>query len=170
MSLSREMSEPSAVHVSDQGPGVSFPPTVAFGAGFLAALGLHVFEPIRFLTGRNVSALALMGWILALAGAGLFLWSLRVFFLARTGIMLQKPATALMRQGPYAWSRNPQYLAFVAIYVGAALVTNTVWPLLLLAPVLALVVHTVIRHEERYLRRTFGPEYMAYCRDVGRWL
>lgn len=61
-------------------------------------------------------------------------------------------------------------VAFVAIHVGAALVTNTVWPLLLLTPVLAFVVHTVIRREERYLRRTFGPEYMAYCRDVGRWL
>ena len=84
--------------------------------------------------------------------------------------MLQKPATALMRQGPYAWSRNPQYLAFVAIYVGAALVTNTVWPLLLLAPVLALVVNTVIRREERYLQRMFGASYVAYCRDVGRWL
>ena len=84
--------------------------------------------------------------------------------------MLQKPATALMRQGPYAWSRNPQYVAFVWIYVGAALVTNTVWPLLLLAPVLAVVIHTVINREERYLQRTFGPEYDEYCRDVGRWL
>ena len=170
MSLTREATEPSAAHVADHGPGVRFPPTVAFAAGFVVALGLHVFEPIRFLTGTNVDALALLGWVLIIAGVGLFLWSLRVFFLARTGIMLQKPATALMRQGPYAWSRNPQYLAFVAIYVGAALVTNTVWPLLLLAPVLALVVHTVIRREERYLQRMFGASYVAYCRDVGRWL
>jgi protein-S-isoprenylcysteine O-methyltransferase Ste14 len=143
---------------------------VAFGAGFLVALGLHVFEPLRFLTGRNVSALALLGWVFIGGGIALFLWSLRVFFLARTGIMLQKPATALMRLGPYAWSRNPQYLAFVAIYVGAALVTNTVWPLLLLAPVLAVVIQAVIAREERYLHRTFGSAYETYCRDVGRWL
>lgn len=170
MSLTSGATEPSAAHASDHGPGVRFPPTVAFSSGFLVALGLHVFEPIRFLTGSNVDALALLGWAFVVAGVGLFLWSLRVFFLARTGIMLQKPATALMRQGPYAWSRNPQYLAFIAIYVGAALVTNTVWPLLLLAPVMAVVVHTVIRREERYLTQTFGPAYVAYCRDVGRWL
>jgi protein-S-isoprenylcysteine O-methyltransferase Ste14 len=170
MSLTREAVEPSGVHVSDHGPGVRFPPTVAFAAGFLAALGLHIFEPIRFLTGGNGSMLALLGWLCIVVGVGLFLWSLRVFFLARTGIMLQKPATALMREGPYGWSRNPQYLAFVAIYVGAALVTNTVWPLLLLAPVMAVVVQTVIRREERYLLRTFGSEYVAYCRNVGRWL
>lgn len=169
MSLTTEVTEPSAAHEAACGPGVRFPPTVAFGVGFLIALGLHLFEPISFLTGRNVT-LALFGWMLVVAGIGLFLWSLRVFFLARTGIMLQKPATELMRQGPYKWSRNPQYLAFAGIYVGAALVTNTVWPLLLLAPVLVVVFHTVIRREERYLRNRFGPEYIAYCRDVGRWL
>ena len=169
MSLTTEVTEPSAAHAAPCGPGVRFPPTVAFGLGFLIALGLHLFEPISFPTGRNVSP-ALFGWMLVVVGIGLFLWSLRVFFLARTGIMLQKPATELMRQGPYRWSRNPQYLAFAGIYVGAALVTNTVWPLLLLAPVLVVVFHTVIRREERYLRDTFGPAYIAYCRDVGRWL
>jgi protein-S-isoprenylcysteine O-methyltransferase Ste14 len=170
MSLTSNAAESGAAGTSDEGPGVSFPPTVAFAAGFAVALGLHLFEPIRFLTGQSVSVLALAGWLLIVGGVGLFLWSLRVFFLARTGIMLQKPATALMRQGPYAWSRNPQYLAFVAIYIGAALVTNTVWPLVLLVPVLLVLFHTVIRREERYLRRTFGSEYAAYCRDVGRWL
>jgi protein-S-isoprenylcysteine O-methyltransferase Ste14 len=169
MSLPREATEPSTPELADQGPGVKFPPTVAFAVGFLIALGLHIFEPIRFLTGQHLRALALVGWAFVVGGVALFLWSLRVFFLARTGIMLQKPATALMRQGPYAWSRNPQYLAFAAIYVGAALVTNTVWPLVLLAPVLMIVFLTVIRREERYLRRTFGAEYIRYCRDVGRW-
>ena len=166
----QEVTEPPAPHVSDHGPGVRFPPTVTFAVGFLVAFALHVLEPLRFLTGRNVSALALLGWVFIGAGLALFLWSLRVFFLARTGIMLQKPATVLMRLGPYAWSRNPQYVAFVAIYVGAALVTNTVWPLFLLAPVLAVVIYAVITREERYLHRTFGPAYEEYCRDVGRWL
>ena len=170
MPLPKEATDPSAPGLADQGPGVRFPPTAAFAVGFLIALALHGFEPIRFLSGQDVDALTLLGWVFVVGGAGLFLWSLRVFFLARTGIMLQKPATALMRQGPYGWSRNPQYLAFAAIYVGAALVTNTVWPLLLLAPVLVVLFHTVIRREERYLRRTFGAEYIAYCRDVGRWL
>ena len=68
--VDEEVTEPSASHVSDHGPGVRFPPTVAFAAGFLVALGLHVFEPIRFLTGRNVSALAVLGWICIGGGCG----------------------------------------------------------------------------------------------------
>jgi protein-S-isoprenylcysteine O-methyltransferase Ste14 len=142
---------------------------LAFGAGFVLAWLIHTFEPLHILE-RNERALVTVGWLLVVAGTALFLWALRVFFLARTGIMLQKPATALMRQGPYRWSRNPQYVAFVAMYVGAALITNTVWPLVLLAPVLAIVVTAVIRREERYLQRTFGASYEQYCRNVGRWL
>jgi protein-S-isoprenylcysteine O-methyltransferase Ste14 len=141
----------------------------AFGTGFVLAWLIHTVEPLPILETPE-RALVTFGWLLVATGTALFLWALRVFFLARTGIVLQKPATALMRQGPYRWSRNPQYLAFVAMYIGAALVTNTVWPLLLLAPVLAVVITAVIRREERYLRRTFGETYDEYCRDVGRWL
>jgi protein-S-isoprenylcysteine O-methyltransferase Ste14 len=141
----------------------------AFGAGFVLSWLIHEVEPLHILEAGD-DVLVALGWLLVGAGTALFLWALRVFFLARTGIMLQKPATALMREGPYRWSRNPQYVAFVAMYVGAALVTNTVWPLLLLAPVLAVVITAVIRREERYLQRTFGPAYEEYCRDVGRWL
>ena len=153
----------------DRGPDVKVPPMAAFGTGFFIALFLHRVEPLHILNDGE-RALVALGWLLVGAGTALFLWALRVFFLARTGIVLQKPATTLMRLGPYRWSRNPQYVAFVAIYIGAALVTNTVWPLLLLAPVLAIVISAVIRREERYLRRTFGAAYDAYCRDVGRWL
>lgn len=172
MSLTPEIAtDTSTPHsIVDHGPGVKIPPMGAFSFGFLVAIGLHIFEPLRFFEGSEVRTLAVVGWGIVGVGVAMFLWALRVLFLARTGIVLQKPATMLMRQGPYAWSRNPQYLAFVAIYLGAALVTNTVWPLLLLAPVVAIVVVLVIRREERYLRRTFGAAYDEYCRDVGRWL
>jgi protein-S-isoprenylcysteine O-methyltransferase Ste14 len=154
---------------AERGPGVALPPTVSFGAGFVLAWWVHTVEPLP-LTAGGRGGLASVGWVLVAGGIALFLWALRVFFLARTGIMLQKPATALMMQGPYAWSRNPQYVAFTAMYVGAAFITNTVWPLVLLAPVIVLVVHTVIEREERYLRSTFGESYVDYCRKVGRWV
>ncbi|MDF2772724.1 MAG: hypothetical protein K0S86_2219 [Geminicoccaceae bacterium] len=37
--------------------------------------------------------------------------------------------------------------------------------------VLAVAMHVVVRFvEEPKLRRRFGPSYLAYCEDVGRWL
>jgi protein-S-isoprenylcysteine O-methyltransferase Ste14 len=159
---------------AERGPGVTVPPTVAFLAGFALAWWLHQREPLRFhepgAVPGGLSPMAILGWVLLTGGIALFLWGLRTFFLARTGIMLQKPATVLMMSGPYSWSRNPQYVAFTAIYAGVALVANTLWPLLLLPPVLAVVVFGVIDREERYLRATFGREYDDYCSRVPRWI
>jgi protein-S-isoprenylcysteine O-methyltransferase Ste14 len=152
-----------------QGPGASVPPTVVYAGGFGLAGWLHAVDPLVLLAGGG-PLVAVVGGMFVASGIALFLWSLRILFLARTGIMLQKPATALMKDGPYRWSRNPQYVAFTAIYVGAALVMNAVWPFLLLAPVLALVVYGVIDREERYLRSTFGSDYDLYCQEVRRWL
>ena len=44
------------------------------------------------------------------------------------------------------------------------------WPLLVLPAIIALLVWIVISREERYMRATFGDEYLAYCRRVRRWL
>jgi protein-S-isoprenylcysteine O-methyltransferase Ste14 len=111
----------------------------------------------------------MLGIVLLAFGGAVFVWGMRTFF-GRTGIMLQRPADTLVTSGPYAWSRNPQYVGFTAIYIGAALITNMAWPLLLLPLVLTAVVLAVILREEAYLRRRFGDAYVAYCRRVGRWL
>ena len=88
----------------------------------------------------------------------------------RTGILLQQPASRLVHFGPYQWTRNPQYVGFVAVYFGLAVVANTLWPLALLPIVLALLVTVVIAREERYLHGVFGPITSDYCRRVKRWL
>jgi protein-S-isoprenylcysteine O-methyltransferase Ste14 len=172
MPIARDISSSAEVvpaRPSEHGPGVTVPPTVAFAAGFLLAWGVHQRIAIPIYS-RGLAGMVVIGWVLFALGVALFLWALRVFFLARTGIMLQKPATNLMMAGPYAWSRNPQYIAFIAMYCGIALVMNTLWPVVLLLPVLAVVATTVIKREERYLRETFGAAYEAYCERVGRWL
>jgi protein-S-isoprenylcysteine O-methyltransferase Ste14 len=56
------------------------------------------------------------------------------------------------------------------LYVGITLLVNTVWPLLLLPFVLAVVQRGVIEREERYLEQKFGDKYMSYKSRVRRWL
>ena len=153
----------------ERGPGVTLPPTMAFVVGFALAWWLHQRTPLP-IDRDGSDVLTSLGWLGLALGTALFLWALRVFFVARTGIMLQKPATNLMMVGPYAWSRNPQYVAFTAIYAGVALLVNSLWPLVLLPSVLLLIVGGVIAREERYLRATFGRSYDEYCDKVRRWL
>ncbi len=45
------------------------------------------------------------------------------------------------------------------------------WPLLLYSAIFVVIAHLfVLLYEEPTLRRTFGPEYEAYCQHVRRWL
>jgi protein-S-isoprenylcysteine O-methyltransferase Ste14 len=155
--------------VSDRGPGAPLPPTLLFVAGFLLGWWLHDRVPFEIDgegrgTLQHVMGLALLG-----LGALVFWWGMKTFS-GRTGIMLQRPADTLVTSGPYQWSRNPMYVGFTAIYVGAALVANQAWPLVMLPLVLLTVVLAVILREEGYLRARFGDSYEAYCRRVGRWL
>jgi protein-S-isoprenylcysteine O-methyltransferase Ste14 len=104
------------------------------------------------------------GWPLILAGLCLGAWAVR----AAAGVDLERP-NQLLDSGPYAFSRNPMYVAWTVGYVGVALVAGTAWPLLLL-PVVLVVTQVVVMREERSLERRFGAAYRRYKTSVRRYL
>ncbi len=104
------------------------------------------------------------GWPLILAGLWLVAWGVR----AAADVQIERP-NQLVLGGPYAFSRNPMYLAWTLVYVGIALAANAVWPLLLL-PVVLLATHVVVLREERSLERQFGTAYRRYKISVRRYL
>lgn len=80
------------------------------------------------------------------------------------------PPRRLVVRGAFRWSRNPGYLAVLALVAGQALLLGS-WPVLAWAAVLAVGFHLfVVLHEEPGLRRRFGAAYEDYCRAVPRWL
>jgi protein-S-isoprenylcysteine O-methyltransferase Ste14 len=134
---------------------------------FLLGLLLGYLVPIPPLPrapSRILSAL------LAVPGLGLTLWSLWLFLRARTSPLPMRPATSLVRSGPYRWTRNPMYLGMLLLYLGVALLFDVTWALLLAPAVVFLVGRLVIRREEKYLEATFGEEYRRYTGEVRRWL
>lgn len=152
------------------GPGAPVPPTLIYVAGLIGGLWWHRLNPLP-IDPRGAGMISVVaGSILIGLGAALFWSGLETFLRFRTGIMLQRAARLVVTSGPYRWSRNPQYVAFVAIYLGASILANSAWPLLLLPAVVLAMNGLVIAREERYLRRTFSDEYDAYCRRVQRWL
>jgi protein-S-isoprenylcysteine O-methyltransferase Ste14 len=103
------------------------------------------------------------------AGA-LFISALRTFRKADTPVPGNRPTTAIVRTGPYRFSRNPVYLAFTLFQIGLAAWVNSLGLLLTLLPTLALMVLVVIPREERYLEARFPAQYLPYKRAVRRWL
>jgi protein-S-isoprenylcysteine O-methyltransferase Ste14 len=155
---------------ANRGPGVKFPPPFLWVAAFVGGWLLNrvlLFEIDDDGAGTIQSAL---GAVVLVAGLAINFWGLGTFLRARTAIIPHRPARALVESGPFRYSRNPMYIAITMQYVGLALLLNFAWPLVFLPLVLALLVALVIRREEAYLRRDFGPDYDDYCRRVGRWL
>jgi len=114
---------------------------------------------------RWVLVAALFGVAVALAGGALL--TLRR---ARTPVEPWKPTRAVVMDGPYALSRNPIYVAFLAMQLAYAWARPNMWGMLLLPLTMALLHWGVIVREERYLTKRFGAAYASYARCVRRWL
>jgi protein-S-isoprenylcysteine O-methyltransferase Ste14 len=152
------------------GPRNRVRPTLVYLGAFLAALLLQQWIDLRLAAEPIHVWQWSAGLLLTIGGAILFLWSLRLFLKAGTGLMPDQAAERLVTSGPYRLSRNPQFVGFSAVYIGLALAMNVLWPMLLLPIVVVVTNATVIRLEERYLTRVFGDAYLNYQRQVRRWL
>jgi len=102
--------------------------------------------------------------------AALFSYSIRQFRMAGTPVPGNKPATAIVRGGPYRFSRNPIYLAFFALHLGLAIWVNSLWLVATLVATVDIIAVVVVPREERYLTERFGTEYLEYKASVRRWL
>ena len=66
--------------------------------------------------------------------------------------------TTIVRTGPYRFSRNPIYLAFVLLLRGLALWLNNLWLLVGLAAFVSFISIMVIPREEQFLERNFQAQ------------
>jgi protein-S-isoprenylcysteine O-methyltransferase Ste14 len=87
-----------------------------------------------------------------------------------TSFLPTQATTALVRSGPYRFTRNPMYLAFALAYLGIAIAFSLLWAIVLLPAVLAAIQWSVIVREEDYLERKFREQYRVYKAGVRRWL
>jgi protein-S-isoprenylcysteine O-methyltransferase Ste14 len=146
--------------------GLVRPPFVYLGSIGLGLL-VHWLWPLRLLP---PSLGVPLGVVLVLAAGALFLCAVRTFRKAGTPVPGNRPTAAIVRRGPYRFSRNPVYLAFTLFQLGLAAWVDSLGLLLALLPALALMTRVVIPREERYLEARFPAEYLPYKRAVRRWL
>jgi protein-S-isoprenylcysteine O-methyltransferase Ste14 len=149
--------------------GVRFPPPLLYVAGLAAGWALERGHPLRITAGSSAARqLAAAGF--ALGYLALFLGAYTAFRRARTTIVPNRPAAAVVTAGPYRWTRNPMYVSLICLYAAGALWLNTWWALALLPLVVLVVDRAVIAREERYLAAAFPTEYQSYRARVRRWL
>lgn len=145
---------------------IALPPLI-FGAALIAGLVLDWAFPAPFLPApwTRPVGVPLVAAAFVLAG-----WANRAMHRAGTNVDPRKPATALVTDGPFRFTRNPIYLAMTLLCLGVAALADALWVLLLLLPALGVIRYGVIAREERYLERKFGQAYRDYRASVRRWV
>ncbi len=150
-----------------RGPGLRFPPPL-LPIGLLAgAWLLQQWVPLALgdKTDLLLTGIFVVGVALLLAAIALL-----HFWRAHTHVEPWQPTTAIIHSGIFRYSRNPIYLAFCIATLGGALIINSWWGILAIAPLVALLQTLVIRKEEAYLEAKFGQIYLDYKKRVRRWL
>ena len=141
---------------------------VAFGLVFLPA---RILGATGIVAPSEIGAAQIGGMILTGAGSLLVLGAILAFVFVGKGTAAPfDPPRRLVTTGPFRFVRNPIYIGALLGMVGAALYYGSTG-LLLYALALAMGFHVLVRvYEEPVLRRSFGPEYEAYCQRVSRWI
>lgn len=147
-------------------PGQLRPPRIYLATILLGILG-HVLWRDSFVS-RTIGLPA--GLLLICVSIALFVSATRAFDAAGTPVPGNQAATAVVRNGPYRFSRNPIYLAFSLLQLGLALLLNSLALVMTLVPAVVVMALVVIPREERYLERHFASEYVTYKASTRRWL
>ncbi len=76
----------------------------------------------------------------------------------------------LVTTGPFAFSRNPIYLANVLLMLGIGLASANAWMIIIAFIAAWLEQQFAIVREERHLEARFGKAWRDYARRVRRWV
>lgn len=147
-------------------PGVIAMPPLLYAGALAMALILHLIRPL-VLVPHPVARWA--GAALMVAGMVIVRRGIATMRRAGTNVPPNRPATVIVTSGPFGWSRNPLYVGLYIAFIGISLLINTLWGVIVLIPLFALMHYGVILREERYLAAKFGTPYADYRARVRRY-
>ena len=110
------------------------------------------------------------GLLLATVGILPALLAIWHFYRARTTLHPHGSVKVLLTEGPYRYSRNPIYLAYLACLIGLPLAAGSWWGALLAPVFVPAMNRLVISAEEEYLRKKFPGDFARFSARVRRWI
>src|SRR5262245_44976337 len=136
---------------------IAFPPFIFATVAGVSVVG-HFLFPIRVI---NYFVSASAGAFLAVCAALLAIWAERTMKAVGTNVRPDQPTLAIVRGGPYRFTRNPMYLSLCLLQLAIGLLCDG-WIPVGATVVLLLILHFgVVLREERYLEQKFGETYLA---------
>ena len=112
----------------------------------------------------------LIGILPIVAGLASMLAAGAQFHRRKTNILPFRKPDMLVSDGMFAYTRNPMYLGFALILLGAALLLGDPGALVFVAIFVIVADRWYIPVEERLAREHLGAPYEDYTRRVRRWI
>jgi protein-S-isoprenylcysteine O-methyltransferase Ste14 len=131
---------------------------VALHFGQLVAITfivLMVFTPITYTIG-----LLVVGVGVYILGYGMVMIALQYF--------KQETDDRPVVDGPYRFSRNPQWVGLFLVLLGSAIASGA-WLLILMVLVVGVIYHLQILEEEKACKALYGEAYQRYLGQVARY-
>ena len=131
-----------------QTPGIRLIPPLVYAVSLLIGLAIEELLPLvsipwTWRTGPAVILIAVAGLLIAP--------TVMRYRHADTPFDVRKPATTLITDGPYRYSRNPGYLSLTLLYLGLVVLFSSAWVCVLVVPTLLIMHVAVVRKEEQHL-------------------
>lgn len=145
---------------------LNIPPFYLF-LSIIAMLLLHFYLPVY-----NVFSFPYkyFGLVLIFLGLIIIVWKASFFKRYDTPIQPFETSTYLIKDGLYHYTRNPIYLAMVALLVGFAIILGSLSQVFVIPIFVVLIQRIFIEKEEKQLEEIFAEDYLRYKKEVRRWI
>jgi len=127
-----------------------------------------VFLMILFMNPTPLTIIT--GFLILLFGESIRIWSVS-YAGSETRTTSGVGGSNLVTQGPYAIIRNPLYWGNIMMYAGIGIMSNALFPFLLILAVIYFTFqyYLIIFNEEGYLRITYKENFETYCNHIHRF-
>ncbi len=112
-------------------------------------------SPLRFV----------LGIPLIIIGTLLFSWGIRTLGTINTSGV----SDGFINTGPYQFTRNPQYLGDMVLFIGLSIMTNSLYLWITHLLLILIFVLTPLA-EEKWLEEQYGEQYLQYKNQSARFL
>lgn len=106
-----------------------------------------------------------VGGLMVVIGLGIVTWGIRTLSAQQS----LGASGKIVTEGPYRYTRNPQYLGFILLYAGVILAAYSFMALITGALIILLFLILPFS-EEPWLRQQYGESYVEYCKRVPRFI
>jgi protein-S-isoprenylcysteine O-methyltransferase Ste14 len=112
----------------------------------------------------------LVGFLFVALGEAIRFWGVAIAG-SETRTTSKVGGTFLITNGPFAHVRNPLYVGNMLLYAGIGVMSNALFPWLLVIAILFFYIQytLIVSQEEEYLAQAFGEAFADYARHVRRF-